>query len=194
MSFLEKYEFNNIPLTLQVGELKPINLFLGEGSQPLEIAVFSSLKKPNNSKAQEAFRKRRARRAAAVLIVITHPEGVTLCGTSGEQPPVYFLNDEDQVERLCAITLKKSNKNESIKFLSDSIPSLEKNLPGIINEGFLSNHELEKGIQKREDWQKALDKSIKIINESISIISNTVIITNYNIINNICFRKFLLNL
>ena len=166
MGFLEKYDLNYIPLKLEVGELKPINLFLGEGSQPLEIAVFSSYKKPSSAKAHEAFRKRRLRRAAAVLIVITHPEGVTLCGTSGEQPPVYFLNDEDQVERLCAITLKKSNKNESIKFLSDSIPSLEKNLPGIINEGFLSNHELEKGIQKREDWQKALDKSIKIINES----------------------------
>ena len=57
MSFLEKYELNNIPLTLQVGELKPINLFLGEGSQPLEIAVLSSSKKPTVAKAQEAFRK-----------------------------------------------------------------------------------------------------------------------------------------
>ena len=44
MGFLEKYELNKIPLTLQVGELKPINLFLGEGSQPLEIAVLSSSK------------------------------------------------------------------------------------------------------------------------------------------------------
>ena len=105
MGFLEKYELNKIPLTLQVGELKPINLFLGEGSQPLEIAVFSSSKKPTTAKAQEAFKKRRARRAAAVLIVITHPEGVTLCGTSGEQPPIYYLKDQDQVERLCVISL-----------------------------------------------------------------------------------------
>ena len=133
MSFLEKYELNNIPLTLQVGELKPINLFLGEGSQPLEIAVLSSSKKPTSAKAQEAFRKRRARRAAAVLIVITHPEGVTLCGTSGQQPPVYDLKDKNQVERLCAISLEKKNKSESIKFLSDSIPSLSSNLPGILN-------------------------------------------------------------
>ena len=85
MSFLEKYDLNYIPLSLEVGELKPIKLFLGEGSQPLEIAVFSSYKKPTSAKVQEAFRKRRARRAAAILIVITHPEGVTVCGTSGEQ-------------------------------------------------------------------------------------------------------------
>ncbi len=163
MVFLEKYELNSIPLNLQIVDLKSTNLFLGEGSQPLEIAVFSSSKKPTTAKAQEAFKKRRARRAAAVLIVITHPEGVTLCGTSGEQPPIYYLKDKNQVERLCAITLKKSNKNESIKFLADSIPSLETNLPGIINEGFLSNHELEKGIQKRKDWQKAFEKSNTII-------------------------------
>ena len=163
MGFLEKYELNNIPLTLEVRELKPVNLFLGEGSQPLEIAVLSSYKKPTSAKAQEAFRKRRARRAAAVLIVITHPEGVTLCGTSGEQPPVYFLSDQDQVERLCALSLKKSNKNESIKFLSEAIPSLETNLPGIINEGFLSNHELEKGVKERKDWGKASQKSNTII-------------------------------
>ena len=163
MSFLEKYELNSIPLNLQIGDLKPNSLFLGEGSQPLEIAVFSSFKKPTTAKAQEAFKKRRARRAAAVLIVITHPEGVTLCGTSGEQPPVYFLSDQDQVERLCALSLKKSNKNESIKFLSEAIPSLETNLPGIINEGFLSNHELEKGVKERKDWGKASQKSNTII-------------------------------
>tara|TARA_B100000886_G_scaffold18962_1_gene12222 strand:- start:3545 stop:7525 length:3981 start_codon:yes stop_codon:yes gene_type:complete len=163
MGFLEKYELNSIPLNLQIVDLKPTSLFLGEGSQPLEIAVFSSSKKPTTAKAQEAFKKRRAKRAAAVLIVITHPEGVTLCGTSGEQPPIYYLKDQDQVERLCVISLKKSNKNESIKFLTDSIPSLETNLPGILNEGFLSNHELENGVQKRKDWSKAFEKSNSII-------------------------------
>ena len=105
MSFLEKYELNSIPLNLQIVDLKPTSLFLGEGSQPLEIAIFSSFKKPTTAKAQEAFKKRRARRAAAVLIVITYPEGVTLCGTSGEQPPIYYLKDLDQVERLCVSSL-----------------------------------------------------------------------------------------
>ena len=117
MSFLEKYELNRIPLNLQIGDLKPNSLFLGEGSQPLEIAVFSSFKKPTTAKAQEAFTKRRARRAAAVLIVITHPEGVTLCGTSGEQPPVYDLKDKNQVERLCAISLEKKNKRIRADFI-----------------------------------------------------------------------------
>ena len=163
MSFLEKYELNRIPLNLQIGDLKPNSLFLGEGSQPLEVAVFSSFKKPTTAKAQEAFKKRRFRRAAAVLIVITHPEGVTLCGTSGEQPPVYDLKDKNQVERLCAISLEKKNKSESIKFLSDSIPSLSSNLPGILNEGFLSNNELEKGVRNRKDWEKASNRSNEII-------------------------------
>ena len=168
MHFLGKSDFNSIPLNLEIFDLEPINLFLGEGSQPLEIAILKSSKKPSQAKALEAFNKRRDKRAAAVLIVITHPEGVTLCGTSGEKPPVYYLKDKDQVERLCAITLKKSNKNESIKFLAESIPSLETNLPGIINEGFLSNHELETGLKKRKDWQKAFEISSKIIEESES--------------------------
>ena len=168
MSFLEKYELNSIPLNLQIADLKPTSLFLGEGAQPLEIAIFSSFKKPTTAKAQEAFRKRRARRAAAVLIVITHQEGITLCGTSGEQPPVYFFTDQDQVERLCRKALEKRDKNESIKFLSESLPSLEGNLPGIINEGLLSNHELEDGVTKRGDWEEASEKSEKIIKNSES--------------------------
>ena len=166
MNFLEKYELRRIPLNLQIVDLNPLSLFLGEGSQPIEIASFSSSKRPTNAKAQEAFKKRRAKRAAAVLIVITHPEGVTLCGTSGEEPPVYYLRDKDQVERLCAQTLEKKNKSESIKFLSDAIPSLNSNLPGILNEGFLSDHELEKGVKEREDWIEACNKSKEIIGKN----------------------------
>ena len=80
------------------------------------------------------------------------------------------MSDQDQVERLCALSLKKSNKNESIKFLSEAIPSLETNLPGIINEGFLSNHELEKGVKERKDWGKASQKANTIIADDINLL------------------------
>ena len=159
MGFLEKYELNSIPLNLQIADLKPTSLFLGEGSQPLEVAIFSSFKQPTTAKAQEAFKKRRARRAAAVLIVITHPEGVTLCGTSGEQPPIYYLKDLDQVERLCVSSLKKPNRNAAIRFLSNSIPTLETDLPGFTNEGLLSSHELVNGVKTKTNWDYAQEKS-----------------------------------
>ena len=162
MNFLEGYDFNSIPLNLQIVGLKPICLFLGEGSQPLEIASFSSSKKPTNAKAQEAFRKRRARRAAAVLIVVTHPEGVNICGTSGEQPPIYHLKDQNQVERLCVSSLMKPNRNAAIRFLSESIPSLETDLPGFTNEGLLSSHELIYGVKNNSKWEYAEAKSKNI--------------------------------
>ena len=166
MSFLENFDFPQIPLNIDINGLIPDGLFLGKGSQALEIVVFSSLEKPSNGKALEAFKKRRARRATPVLIVITHPEGSTLCGTSGEQPPVYHINDSNQAERLCKSALEKPNRNGSIRFLADAMPSLATTLPGIANEGLFSTHELKHGTKSRDDWDHAVNKAQSVLGKS----------------------------
>ena len=155
MSFLDTADFACRPLTLDINGLSPIGLFLGNGNQALEVAIFTSSDKPSDGKGQEAYKKRRASRATPVLIVITHSEGVTLCGTTGDKPPVHHINDTNQAERLCISALKKPNKNSSIRFLADAMPSLTTELPGILNEGLLSSHELKSGTKCRSDWDNA---------------------------------------
>ena len=139
MSFLNKSDFPCRPLNLNINGLSPVGLFIGKGNQALEVAIFTSLLKPSNGKSQEAFKKRRASRATPVLIVIKHSEGATLCGTNGDNPPVHNINDAKQAERLCESALNKPNKNSAIHFLADAMPSLATELPGILNEGLLSN-------------------------------------------------------
>ncbi len=166
MSFLEKADFPCRPLNLNINGLSPIGLFLGKGSQAIEVAVFSSSVKPTDRKVQEAFKKRRSSRATPVLIVVKHSEGVTLCGTNGNNPPIHNLNDLNQAERLCATALEKPNRNSSIRFLVDAIPSLATELSGISNEGLLSNHELKSSTKFRPDWDNAVKKAESILGKS----------------------------
>ncbi len=166
MSFLDTADFPRRPLNLNINGLLPIGLFLGKGSQALEVAVFSASVKPTDGKAQEAFKKRRASRATPVLIVITHNEGITLCGTTGENPPIHNLSDLNLAERLCASALEKPNRNSAIRFLADAMPSLATPLPGIANEGLLSNHELKSGTRSRLDWDNAVKKAKSILGKS----------------------------
>ena len=165
-NLLENIGSNLIPLNIQISELVPLGLFLGKGNQALEIAFFESFKKPTNSKVNEAFRTRKARRATPVLIVIQYTDGITLCGTSGDDPPIHNVSDFKQVERLCSIALEKPDRNSAIRFLSDTIPSLETSLPGIFNQGLLSSNELIHGTKVRADWTNAVDKTAKILNKS----------------------------
>ena len=166
MTFLESYDFIPIALNINIRGLYPENLFIGKGDLALEIAVFSSSNKPNNSLVHKAFNLRRGGRATPVLVVVSFQEGVVLCGTNGEKPRIYELNDIEQVERLCANSLLKSDRNSAINYLTNSIPTLETELPGFLNESFLSNHELIQGTKLRKDWEYSIKKSKELIRKS----------------------------
>ena len=166
MSFLENSEFTARPLTLDVQGLKPSGLFLGKGNQGLELAVFSAARKPASGALQKAFKDRKAGRASPVLIVAVHDEGASLCGTSGDQPPIFHCKDAGQAERLCESALTCPDRNAAIRFLSDCLPSLETQLPGIANEGLLSLHELTYGTRSRTDWATSIEKAKRILGKS----------------------------
>lgn len=114
---------------------------------------------------QKAFKDRKARRASPVLIVVTHSEGASLCGPSGDHPLVYHAKDVSQAERLCESALNLPDRHAAIKFLADALPSLETELPGIVNEGLLSLHELIHGTRAREDWSGAVTKAKVALNK-----------------------------
>ena len=166
MEFLSNSELSRRPLNLNIRNLSPKCLFIGNGNQALEVAVFSSNSKPASGIIQQAFKDRRSGRACPILIVVNHPLGASMCGTGGDQPPVYNCNDVKQVERLCESALKLADRNAAINFLSEAMPSLETLLPGIANEGLFSSHELTHGTKNRPDWQRAVEFSRNVIGKA----------------------------
>ncbi|MGI9346071.1 MAG: Eco57I restriction-modification methylase domain-containing protein [Gammaproteobacteria bacterium] len=166
MTFLENSEHALRPLNINVSGMTPVGLFLGQGSLGLEVAVFSSASKPADGALQKAFNDRKKGRAPPVLVVVTHPEGASLCGTGGDQPPVFHAQDTSQAERLCNSALALPDRNAAIRFLANAMPSLETQLLGISNEGLLSLHELTHGTRNRPDWRDAVTRAKSALGKS----------------------------
>ena len=164
--FLSEFDYVSRPLNLSISNLKANALFLGQGNMPLEVAVLSANEKPSSTVIQQAFKERRAGRPAPVLIVVTHTDGASLCGTGGDQPPIFHTSDIPQAERLCDGALSAPDRNSAIRFLADAMPSLETQLPGIANEGLLSLHELTHGTKSRDDWTTSSQKAQSVVGKS----------------------------
>jgi hypothetical protein len=166
MVFLDDIHITPRPLNLNVKGLNPLSLYLGKGQLCLEIAVLSSQSKPTITQLHKAFKERKGSRASPVLIIVLNGEEIALCGPSGDLPPVFFIEDQGQVERLCLTALQKPDRNSAIKFLTDALPSFETDLPGISNEGLLSLHELLYGTRLRPDWITAVEKANAVLGKS----------------------------
>lgn len=134
---------------------QPIGLFLGGGDHGLEVVAARASAAPSRSAMTAAHQARRAGRAAPVLLAVLHPEGAALCGPAGEKPAVWSNLEAARVERLCGEALAQPDRHSALRFLSQALPSLETDLPGIHNEGLLSIHNLRHGVRRRPDWTAA---------------------------------------
>ena len=114
------------------------------------------------------WKARKGKRASPLLLVVLHSGKATLTGPAGETPPVYKSKDAGQVERLCRDALGQPQRHAALHMLSQALPSLETNLPGLINEGFLALHELEHGVPERDDWDLACRKAKAVRSEQDS--------------------------
>ncbi len=146
--------------------IQPISLFLGQGTNAVEVAVGkTSSFSFNNSQLLEIWNVRKGGRAAPLLLVVLNSDKALIVGASGKSPPIYRDLDVGQVERLCREVLGYPDRHSAISFLSQALPTLETALPGLTNEGLLALHELENGVPKRSDWSVARQKSQFVINK-----------------------------
>ena len=139
--------------------LRAQGLFLGNGTNAIEVAVAQTHILPRRTVLLEIWKARRGGRAAPVLLVVLYPGGTALCGASGEEPPTYFDLETNRVERLCREALNQPDRHAALRFLSQAMPSLETALPGLRNEGLLALHELQHGVPNRDDWMAAKRKA-----------------------------------
>ncbi|MBI4880870.1 MAG: hypothetical protein HY812_14615 [Planctomycetes bacterium] len=144
------------PVTLPSGgAFVPVGLALGQGTQPQEVLIVSTAAAPSATALRSAWRARNGGRAAPLLFVALHGERVSLCGPAGDDPPAYLSLDRGQVERVCREALEQPDRHAALRALRDVLPSLESDLAGLRNEGFLATHELRAGARRRADWGEA---------------------------------------
>ena len=153
------------PLPEARPRLEAAGLFLGRGAHAVEVAVAESGAAPAPTRLLEIWKRRRAGRAAPVLLVVLHPGGAALCGASGEAPPVYRQVEAGQAERLCRAVLEQPDRHAALRFLSGVLPSLETALPGLNNEGLLALHELAHGAPQRADWDRAAAQAARAVGQ-----------------------------
>jgi len=146
------------------GGIKPISLFLGKGANALEVVFYQSPAKPNTLSISKIWADRKAGRSSPILAVIEYPNGVALCGPSGDQPPIFYIQDFAQAERISRVALLESDRHAAIRFLTQALPSLESELPGIVNEGLFAQHTLVEEMAKRSDWISAQINARKAVN------------------------------
>ena len=162
MSVAEKFlhDFQSRSLPSLVTGLKSEKLILGKGHQPLEVVVLTSNNEPRIATIKDAQKKRKNHRASPVLLTVIHGENQTsLCGVSGDNPPVYKKVQLGLVEKFSRTALKQPNRHRALKFCSRFLPSIKEGLFGINNKGMLSSHHLIHGVKTRSDWEKAKKKS-----------------------------------
>lgn len=145
-------------------------LYIGRGDSGLEVVVARATTQPTSGKLLDIWKGRRAGRAAPVLLAVLFSAdkgggGAALCGPSGENPPTYLQMDQGLVERLCREALTQPNRHAVLQFLSQALPSLETELPGIHNEGLVALHELLYGTASHYDWDEIKDKAATAANE-----------------------------
>lgn len=153
INFLDDHTPRRVALTPPAG-LKLRGLFLGQGNLGLEILVLDADAEPKLTALRQVWKDRLAGRATPLLAVALHAGTATICGPAGEDPPMRRI-EAKQAERLCLRALAEPDRNAALRFLQDALPSLESELPGIRNEGLLSNHELARGARLRADWPRA---------------------------------------
>ena len=130
-------------------------LYLGRGDMALEVVVAQSQDRPRPERLRSAWKARVGGRATPVLLVLLHGDHASVCGATGLDAPVRMDLDVGQVERLCQEALAEPDRHAALRALGASLPSVESELAGIRNEGFLADHALIHRAPLRDDWESA---------------------------------------
>lgn len=134
-----------------------IGLAIGTGNLALEVLFCQTVTALIDTDLHAAWKERQAGRATPILIVAFHGQHASLCGPTGPDPPTQRCIDPGHTIRLCREALGQSDRHAAIRFLGDTLPTIETALPGLRNEGLFANHELAKGARLENELWTAAD-------------------------------------
>jgi hypothetical protein len=143
------------------------DLYLGQGSNPLEIAVASSGKEPSAGEVKSLWERRQGKRASPVLCVVLYPRNriwrAAVCGPTGDDPRVIAELDLGQVARVCSAALEEPDRHAATRFLVETLPEDEADLAGLRNVGMFATHHLRSGVPQRRDWKRASGEGAQLL-------------------------------
>ena len=148
-------------------ELTPDALFLGRGSQPIEVAHFTAGSRPTAAMLRDLHQQRRGKRATHVLVVVTYgPNGSraafgTMFGDDWTTSDIEL--DATQLERVVGDALDAPDRHGALALLRDRLGKLALSVPGLRNAGLFATHELETGVPARGDWAAACAASAPLL-------------------------------
>lgn len=142
-------------------------LYLGEGSNALEVVVTERDDRPQKNWLQRLYTDRRNQRINPILVVVLRDDGQTvdIIGPAGENPDVKRDLETSQVERICESALDRPDHHAAQRFLSAVLAQIDEELVGLRNQGLLSTHELKTGVPDRTDWNDAVSRAEGLLDE-----------------------------
>ncbi len=141
---------------------KILGLAIGKGASPLEVLIVESNSEPNLLQVRTLWESRQGGRAAPLILVVVHQDQAVLCGPSGDEPPTYSGVEIGQAECICREALDKLDRHAALRWLRDVLPTVDSQLPGLRNEGFLATHELAVGARRLQAWTEA-DRKARLL-------------------------------
>lgn len=151
-------------ISLQGTSTVNAQLLLGNGQLATEVILYETHTIPANSTLRSLWKARKNNRPTPVIVVALHDQNrASICGATGEEPPVFLDLDRGQVERMCDSVLECPDRNQAITLFGRIAESLPGPLPGIRNEGLLTDHTLSNRSALRGDWETASKKALKAL-------------------------------
>ena len=87
-------------------KIAPAGYFLGGGTTPLEVALAAAPTRPTEADIRSVWKKRKGNTPSPLLLIVKWPdsgrERASVCGPTGDNPPVYSDRDVAQVERIAS--------------------------------------------------------------------------------------------
>jgi len=137
----------------------------GPGRDGLEVAYTRMPSTPTVTQVRKLWSERHGRRAAPLLLVAEHDGRTWVCGPLGENPPV-VTRDVSQAERLAAAALSEPSRHFAVQFLARAMDTDPDDVPGLLNRGLLSSHELQTGVPSRPDWVAAVGRAQPLLHKA----------------------------
>ena len=167
MDFLTSFAPRSIELNLPNG-FSQAQLYLSEQSRSsLEVVVITSVHKPTRTDLTNIWKGRHENHHNHLVLIVLHNDNrASICGPFGENPKIFQDIDVGLTKRLAEAALQQKDRLSLRRFLNDALPTLETELPGIVNEGMVALHNLTTTARNRNDWNTSQQKAQKAIQYS----------------------------
>jgi hypothetical protein len=133
----------------------PEGLFVGQGPMALQVAVYRANARPATRELRDTLQARAGNGSAPVLLLVLHGERGTALAHANNTEHGPLEVTASQLERLADALLQEPSRHAASARITTALSELAGHLPGVINQGLFSTHDLISGVTVRPEWVQA---------------------------------------